>query len=94
MATVCERVVTVTTPGESVDVLVTDYGIAVNPERQDIAAALEAAKIPTTTIQALKDKAYAIVGRPDPLVFKDRVVAVMEARDGTLLDVVRQIAPL
>lgn len=94
MATVCERVVTVTTPGESVDVLVTDYGIAVNPARQDIAAALEAAKIPTTTIQALKDKAYAIVGRPDPLVFEDRVVAVMEARDGTLLDVVRQIAPL
>lgn len=94
MATVCERVVTVTTPGESVDVLVTDYGIAVNPARQDIAAALEAARIPTTTIQALKDKAYAIVGRPDPLVFEDRVVAVMEARDGTLLDVVRQIAPL
>ena len=94
MATVCERVVTVTTPGESVDVLVTDYGIAVNPARQDIAAALEAAKIPTTTIQALKDKAYAIVGRPDPLVFEDRVVAVMEARDGSLLDVVRQIAPL
>ena len=52
MATVCERVVTVTTPGESVDVLVTDYGIAVNPARSDIAAALEAAKIPTTTIQA------------------------------------------
>ena len=94
MATVCERVVTVTTPGESVDVLVTDYGIAVNPARQDIAAALEAARIPTTTIQALKDKAYAIVGNPDPLVFEDRVVAVMEARDGTLLDVVRQIAPL
>lgn len=94
MATVCERVVTVTTPGESVDVLVTDYGIAVNPARQDIAAALKAARIPTTTIQALKDKAYAIVGRPDPLVFEDRVVAVMEARDGTLLDVVRQIAPL
>ena len=94
MATVCERVVTVTTPGESVDVLVTDYGIAVNPARSDIAAALEAAKIPTTTIQALKDKAYSMVGAPDPLVFEDRVVAVMEARDGTLLDVVRRIEPL
>ncbi len=94
MATVCERVVTVTTPGESVDVLVTDYGIAVNPARPDIAAALEAAKIPTTTIQALKDKAYSMVGAPDPLVFEDRVVAVMEARDGTLLDVVRRIEPL
>ncbi len=94
MPTVCERVVTVTTPGESVDVLVTDYGIAVNPARQDIAAALEAARISTTTIGALKNRAYAIVGTPDPLEFEDRVVAIMEARDGTLLDVVRQIKPL
>ena len=31
MATVCENVVTITTPGDCVDILVTDYGIAVNP---------------------------------------------------------------
>lgn len=36
MATVCDEVVTVTTPGDCVDVLVTDYGTAVNPLRQDI----------------------------------------------------------
>ena len=93
MPTVCERVVTVTTPGESVDVLVTDYGIAVNPARQDLIDALTAAKIPLTTIGALKDKAYSMVGPPDELEFHDRVVAVVEARDGTLLDVVRQIKP-
>ena len=38
MATICEHVVTVTTPGECVDVVVTDHGIAVNPSRPDIAA--------------------------------------------------------
>jgi citrate lyase subunit alpha/citrate CoA-transferase len=91
--TVCERVVTVTTPGDSVDVLVTDYGIAVNPARQDLAEALSAAKIPLTTVGALKDKAYSIVGRPDDLEFYDRIVAIVEARDGTILDVVREIKP-
>ena len=91
--TVCERVVTVTTPGDSVDVLVTDYGIAVNPARQDLIEALSAAKVPLTTIEALKDKAYSMVGHPDDLEFHDRVIAVVEARDGTILDVVRQIKP-
>ena len=91
MATVCENVVTVTTPGECVDVLVTDYGIAVNPKRPDLLEALQKTKLPLKTIEELKETAYSIVGRPDPLPFKDRVVAVMEARDGTRLDVVREI---
>ena len=89
--TVCDRVVTVTTPGESVDVLVTDYGVAVNPRRQDLAEYMTTAGIKLTTIEELRDKAYSMVGAPDDIVFHDRVVAVMEARDGTILDVVRQI---
>lgn len=91
--TVCDRVVTVTTPGESVDVLVTDYGIAVNPARQDLIRSLEEAGIELASIETLKEKAYAMVGTPDELQFHDRVVAVIEARDGTILDVVRQIKP-
>ena len=94
MATVCERVVTVTTPGECVDVVVTDYGIAVNPLRQDLVKALSDAKLPLKSIEELKNIAYSIVGTPDPLEFEDRVVAVMEARDGTALDVVKQIKPI
>ena len=94
MATICEDVVTVTTPGENVDVVVTDYGIAVNPGRPEIYEALKAAGLPLKTIRELQEEAYAIVGRPDPLPFKDRVVAIMEARDGTILDVVRQIDQL
>lgn len=89
--TVCERVVTVTTPGESVDVLVTDYGIAVNPAREDLIGAMANAGIKLTTIEALKEKAYSLVGEPEDLQFHDKVVAVIEARDGTILDVVRQI---
>ena len=94
MATVCEKVVTVTTPGDCVDVLVTDYGIAVNPLRPDLIACLDNAGIPHVTIESLKEKAYSLVGRPDDLEWEDKVVAVLEARDGTILDVVRKIKPL
>lgn len=94
MATVCEKVVTVTTPGDCVDVLVTDYGIAVNPLRPDLIECLDKAGIPHVTIESLKEKAYSLVGCPDDLEWEDKVVAVLEARDGTILDVVRKIKPL
>lgn len=94
MATVCDEVVTVTTPGDCVDILVTDYGIAVNPLRNDLAQCLDAAGIEHVTIEWLRDKAYSLVGTPDALEWEDQVVAVVEARDGTLLDVVRKIRPL
>ena len=91
--TICDKVVTVTTPGDSVDVVVTDYGVAVNPKRTDLIEALSAAGIETVTIQELRDIAYEIVGTPDPVQFKDRVIAIIEARDGTVMDVVREIKP-
>jgi len=94
MATVCKKVVTVTTPGDCVDVLVTDYGIAVNPRRQDLIECLDKAGIEHTTIEALQEKAYSLVGTPDDLEWEDKVIAVLEARDGTILDVIRKIKPL
>ena len=90
---VCERVTTLITPGESIDILVTDYGTAVNPKRQDLIDILTAAGIKLTTVEELKNKAYSMVGIPDELQFADKVVAIVEARDGTIMDVVRQIKP-
>lgn len=94
MATVCDHVVTVTTPGDCIDVLVTDYGTAVNPSRPDLEAALDAAGIERVSIEWLRDKAYSLVGAPDDLEWEDKVVAIVEARDGSILDVVRKIKPL
>ena len=94
MATVCRDVVTVTTPGDCVDVLVTDYGIAVNPLRQDLIECLDKAGIKHVTIESLQEKAYSLVGEPDPLEWEDEVVAIVEARDGTILDVVRKNKPV
>ncbi len=93
MATVCDSVVTVATPGDCVDVLVTDYGTAVNPLRQDLIQCLDEAGINHVTIEWLRDKAYSLVGTPDQLEWEDKIVAVVEARDGTILDVVKQVKP-
>lgn len=88
---VCTDVTTVTTPGETVDVVVTDYGVAVNPRRPDLLAVAQECGVPVHTIEELRDIAYSIVGTPDEIRFKDRVVGIIEARDGTIMDVVRQI---
>ena len=89
---ICSNVTTVTTPGESIDVVVTDYGVAVNPNRQDILEALKKADgVPLKKIEELRDIAYAITGEPQPVEFGDRVVGIIEARDGTIIDVVRQV---
>lgn len=93
MATVCKSVVTVTTPGDCVDVLVTDYGIAVNPLRPDLEKCLDDAGIPRVSIESLQEKAYSLVGAPDDLEWEDKVIAVVEARDGTILDVVKKVKP-
>ena len=88
---VCADVTTVTTPGESVDVVVTEYGLAVNPLRPDLMEAARSCGVPIYTIEELKDMAYAIVGTPEPIQFGDRIVGIVEARDGSIIDVVRQI---
>ena len=91
---ICSDVTTVTTPGESIDIVVTDYGVAVNPRGPDLPEALKAADcIPLKTIQELRGIAYSIVGEPEKVQFADRVVGIIEARDGTIMDVVRQIKP-
>ncbi len=89
--TVIDNVTTVITPGESVDVLVTDHGIAVNPARPEIAERLTQAGLPVMTINELYDRAIALTGQPSPLVFEDKIVGVVRYRDGSVIDVVRQI---
>ena len=90
---VCTDVTTVTTPGEDVDVVITDYGIAINPKRQDLIDALKDSSLPLKSIEELRDIAYAMTGEPERVQFGDRVVGIIEARDGSIMDVVREIKP-
>ena len=84
---------TVTTPGEDVDVVITDYGIAINPKRRDLIDALKDSGLPLKSIEELRDIAYAMTGEPERVQFGDRVVGIIEARDGSIMDVVREIKP-
>lgn len=89
--TFVDQVNTVITPGTSVDVIVTEIGIAINPNRQDLIEHFKDLKVPQYTVEELKEKAYAIVGQPDPIEYGDKVVALIEYRDGSLIDVVRNV---
>src|SRR5271166_361407 len=89
--TVVQRVGTVVTPGESVDVLVTDQGIAVNQERPEVEKRLRDAGLPVLSIEELHRRAIALTGEPEPLKFLDRIVGLIRYRDGTVIDVVRQV---
>ena len=63
-----------------------------NPNRHDLLECLQKADcVPVRTIEELRDIAYSIVGEPEPVQFEDRVVGIIEARDGTIMDVVRQV---
>ena len=83
---VVDRVTTKVTPGETVDVLVTERGIAVNPARPDLKAALLEKGLPVVDIEELKALAERLAGVPQKRAFTDRVVGVVEYRDGTLID--------
>lgn len=91
MPMILDRVTTVTTPGETIDVVVTERGIAVNPRRGDLKERFVAAGLPVRSLEEIKAEVERLVrplGRP---VFGDEVVAVIEWRDGTVIDVVRKV---
>jgi len=74
-----------------VDVVVTDQGIAVNPRRPEVLEKLQAAGLQTFTIEQLQQRAEKIVGVPEPIRYKDRVVGVVMYRDNTIIDLIRQV---
>ncbi|CNJ18224.1 MULTISPECIES: citrate lyase subunit alpha [Yersinia] len=89
--TLVSEVTTCVTPGSSIDILVTDHGIAVNPARPELAERLQQAGLPVVTIDWLYQRALILTGAPKPIKFTDRVVAVVRYRDGSVIDVVHQI---
>lgn len=88
---IVDQVLTVATPGETIDVLVTERGIAVNPRRRELKAKLVAAGLPVKEIGELKALAEQIAGVSKKIKTGDKIVAVVEYRDGTMIDVVRQV---
>lgn len=85
-----DRLTTVTTPGETIDVIVTERGIAVNPRRIELINKLKECGLKVLTIQELKTLAESITGVPKPIEVSDDIVGVVEYRDGTVIDVIRK----
>ena len=85
-----DRVTTVSTPGEMVDVVITNAGITVNPRRKNLKKKLTEAGIKLLEISELRDLAYseADIIEPD---FTDQICTAVEYRDGTLLDVIYRV---
>jgi citrate lyase subunit alpha/citrate CoA-transferase len=88
---VVDRVTTVTAPGEMVDVIVTERGIAVNPRRADLLDRLAGTGLPLKSIGELHEIAIRMTGKPREPEFGDRIVALIEFRDGTVIDTVREL---
>ena len=86
MPIVTDQVTCISTPGENIDVLVTQGGIAVNPARVELREQLTAAGLPVVDIQELKEKTERITGAPRKLPHGDRVVAEVIGRNGNLQD--------
>ncbi|MBQ1383964.1 MAG: citrate lyase subunit alpha, partial [Firmicutes bacterium] len=86
-----KAVTTVTTPGETVDAVVTDYGIAINPLRTDLLEALKDSGLPLVTIEELQKKGEELGDVYTAPNLGDKIVGVVEYRDGTVIDVVRQV---
>lgn len=92
---IVERVGCLTTPGETIDAVVTEAGVAVNPRRSDLRDRLVAAGIDVLSIEALYSRARALVpnGTSAATAHDDApIVAVVEYRDGRVTDVIRRVA--
>ncbi len=88
---VTDKVTCISTPGEDIDVLVTQGGIAVNPRREDLREKLSAAGLPLVDIEELKEKTEQITGTPASCPKGDRVVAEVIGRNGDLQDVIYNV---
>lgn len=88
---VTDRVTCISTPGSSIDVLVTQKGVAVNPKNAELRDRLIAAGIKVMDIRELKALAESVSGVPEKPVFGERIVADVVYRDGTVIDHIYQV---
>ncbi len=89
---IIDEVTTLCGPGELIDVIITERGIAINPKRKDLIKTMKNTSLPIKPIKKIRDEVYEICGVPaKPKINKNKVVAVIKWVDGTLIDSVFQI---
>ncbi|AUD63973.1 citrate lyase subunit alpha [Tenericutes bacterium MO-XQ] len=86
-----EHVETVSTPGTSVDVVVTERGIAINPLRTDLIELLKDSTLNILPIRSLYQKAVTMTSIPKQIKHEDRIVGLIRYRDGSIIDVIYEV---
>ncbi|NLN13989.1 MAG: citrate lyase subunit alpha [Tissierellia bacterium] len=86
-----DRVDVITTPGTTVDVLVTERGICVNPLRTDLIEAFKEAKLEIVDIKELKEYSESIMGKAKPIEKTDRIIGLSQYRDGSIIDYIYEV---
>jgi citrate lyase subunit alpha / citrate CoA-transferase len=90
---IVDRVGCITTPGETIDAVVTEAGVAVHPRREDLRDRLRAAGLEVVDIDALCTRANSLapaVPAATSASAHERIVGVVEYRDGRVIDVIRR----
>jgi len=87
-----DEVTTLCGPGELIDVVVTERGIAINPRRQDLLDDVAGKGLPIRPLAEIKAEVEGIVGgKPDKPELGDEIVGVVKWVDGTVLDAIRRV---
>ena len=92
LPTITQHVNTIITPGSTVDVVVTDQGIAVHPRNRALKERLQKAGLDVVDMSVLYERAMALCGKPQEIRYTDKIVGVIRYRDGSIIDVVYQLA--
>ncbi|MFX0052798.1 MAG: citrate lyase subunit alpha, partial [Candidatus Hermodarchaeota archaeon] len=85
-----DKVVTVSSPGDCIDIIVTDGGIAINPKRKKLKKRLKEAGLNIRPVEELKEEALSLAS-PIEANLTDHITTLIEYRDGTHLDVIYQV---
>ena len=89
---IVDEVTTLCGPGELIDVVVTERGIAINPRRKDLLHAVRGGGLPVRPIEEIRREVEHLCGgSPAKAKTGKKVVAAIKWVDGTVIDCVRQV---
>ncbi|NLN50547.1 MAG: citrate lyase subunit alpha [Acholeplasmataceae bacterium] len=82
------EITTITTPGETIDCVVTERGIAINPKRVDLIEKLKDSKLNILPIEELIQTALKITGVPKEIKRSNKPVGLVRYLDGSIIDTI------
>ena len=89
---IVDVVTTLVGPGELIDVIITERGIAINPLRTDLIEATKNSGLPIRPIEEIKAEVDDLVGGPpEKPLFTDEPIGIVKRVDGTVIDTIFRV---